>query len=71
MKALIQGTSDQFMNSYLALRKASFCITDFRNSSLLRAIRCLESVISERNLFRPELISDALVKDTKPVSAIN
>jgi len=64
------------MNSYLALKKASFCFaytdvgegreqealsfTNFRNSSLLRAIRCLESDIFEHNLLRPKLIRGSL-----------
>ncbi len=66
------------MNSYLALRKASFCVaykdvgegreqealsfTNFLNSLLLRAIRCLESEFSEYNLLRPELIRASLNK---------
>ena len=64
------------MNSYLALRKANFCVTykdvgegreqealsfaNLRNSSLLRAIRRLEFDISKYNLLRPELIRGSL-----------
>ncbi|MCK5661886.1 MAG: hypothetical protein KAI17_00295 [Thiotrichaceae bacterium] len=55
------------MNSYPAPRKTSFCVTNFRNSSLLRAIRCLEHVFSENNLLRPELIKGSLKYNIPPI----
>ncbi len=64
------------MNSYLALRRTSFCVgykdvgegreqealsfAILRNSSLLRAIRRLKPDSSEYNLFRTELIRGSL-----------
>ncbi len=48
------------MNSHLALGKPGFCVANLRNSLLLRAIRRLESVFSEHNLLRPELIRGSL-----------
>ncbi len=49
------------MNSHLALKKFSFCVADLRNNLLLRAIRRLESVFSEYNLLRPELIRGSII----------
>ena len=73
------------MNLYLAFKKACFSVaymdvgegreqealsfTNFRNSSLLRAIRCLESDFFEYNLLRPELIRDSLsIKSAAPLN---
>jgi len=48
------------MDSHLALIISSFCVANFRNSRLLRAIRALNLKILDRNLLRPELIRGSL-----------
>jgi len=57
------------MNSHLALGKSSFCVANLRNSLLLHAIRRLESVFSEHNLLRPELIRGTLEQE-RPMAVI-
>ena len=50
------------MNERLTPEKTSFCVANFRSSTLLRAIRRLESDFYRRNLFRPELIRGSLIE---------
>jgi len=56
------GTSDRFMNSYLAPRMPSFVVAKLRNSWLLRVLGALNLNILHHHLLRPESVGDSFTQ---------